>query len=106
MPVSRLCLSFFFPLLIGAAPALAAEHHEHHCLNKAEQRTAVATHRAVPLGAIVKARRAHGQHGELVRARLCHRGDRFIYLLTLLGHSGRVIRVTVDAANGEAIKGR
>ena len=47
-----------------------------------------------------------GHHAELVRARLCHREDRLVYVLTLLGRSGRVFSETVAAANGEVIGGR
>jgi hypothetical protein len=105
MPVSQL-----FPavVLFGflAGPALAADPPQHGCLNKAEQRAAVADHKAIPLGQAIKSRRARGHHAELVRARLCRHGDGLVYVLTLLGHSGKVIRETVDAANGELINGR
>jgi len=104
MPVSRL-----FPavLVLGlAVPALAADPPHNACLNKAEQRAAVAEHRAIPLGQAIRVRRARGHHADLVRARLCRHGDGLVYVLTLLGRSGRVIRETVDAANGEPINGR
>jgi len=104
MPVPRL-----FPagLLIGllAAPALAANPPSDTCLNRAEQRAAVADHNAISLGHVIKFRRARGHQAELVRARLCHHDSRLVYKLTLLGHSGKVIRETVDAANGEPING-
>ena len=106
MPVSRLTLVFLFSGVFGAGTALAADHAEHGCLDKAEQRVAVATHKAVPLAQIVKTRRAQGHHGELVRARLCRHEDKLAYLLTLLGRSGRVVRTTVDAETGEVINGR
>jgi uncharacterized membrane protein YkoI len=103
MPVSR-----YLPvvLLLGllTAPAIAADPPaDHACLNKAEQRAALAAHKAIPLAQIMKSRREQGHHGELVRARLCHFGDRLAYVLTLLGRSGRVVSRTVDAANGELI---
>jgi hypothetical protein len=41
----------------------------------------------------------------VVRARLCRRGTGLVYVLTLLAPSGKVTRATVDAANGELIKG-
>ena len=95
-------------LLLGllAVPALAADPQQHACLNKAEQRAAVADKKAIPLAQAIKSRREHGHHADLVRARLCHHGDGLVYVLTLLGRSGRVIRETVDAANGEVINGR
>jgi uncharacterized membrane protein YkoI len=106
MPVSRLYLTVLLPGLLGAAPALAADSPEHDCLDKAEQRMAVATHKAVPLAEIIKTRREQGHHDELVRARLCHHNDSLVYVLTLLGRSGKVVRTTVDAANGSVISGR
>ena len=42
----------------------------------------------------------------MVRARLCHRGGRLVYVLTLLARNGKVTRATVDAANGSVISGR
>ena len=106
MPVSRYYLPILLLGLLGAAPALAADPPEHACLDKAEQRVAVATHKAVPLAQVIKAHREQGHHGEVLRARLCRHGDGLVYVLTLLVHSGKVIRTTVDAANGEIIGGR
>ena len=105
MPVSRL---FPAALALGllAAPAFAANPPPDACLNKAEQRAAVADKKAIPLAQTIKTRREKGHHAELVRARLCHHGDGLVYMLTLLGRSGRVISETVDAANGEVINGR
>ena len=102
MPVSQpLSILLFCGLL--AAPAHAADAPHRACLSKAEQRAAVAEHRAIPLGQAIKFRHARGRHAELVRARLCHHGDGLAYVLTLLGRSGKVIRETVDAASGEPI---
>ncbi len=106
MPVSRSCLPLLLLGLLAAEPALAANPPDRACLDKAEQRAAVATHMAVPLAEIVKTRRAQGNHGELVRARLCRREGGLVYVLTLLGRSGKVVQTTVDAANGEVIGGR
>jgi hypothetical protein len=104
MPVSRL---LYIALLAGlmAGPALAADPPHHACLNKAEQRAAVAGHRALPLADVVKGLHAHGHRAELVRARLCRRGEGLVYVLTLLARNGKVTRASVDAANGELIKG-
>ena len=33
-------------------------------------------------------------------------GDKLVYVLTLLGRSGKVITATVDAANGEPVSAR
>ena len=105
MPVSR-----FFPVALAlglmAASAFAAPPPQNACLTKAEQRAAVADNKAIPLAQTIKTRREQGHRAELVRARLCRHGDRLVYVLTLLGRSGKVISETVDAANGEVINGR
>jgi uncharacterized membrane protein YkoI len=105
MPVSRL-LSIILLTGLFAAPALAADPPHGACLNKAEQRAAVAEHRAIPLAQALKTLHARGRRAELVRARLCRHGEGLAYMLTLLARSGKVTRVTVDAANGEVINGR
>jgi len=105
MPVLRHLILVLIACLF-ALPALAAELPQHACLSKAEQRAAVAEHRAIPLAEAVKILHAHGHRAELVRARLCRHGEGLAYVLTLLPRSGKVTRVTVDAANGEVINGR
>ena len=105
MPVFRHLTPVLFASLL-AMPALAAELPQHACLTKAEQRVAVAEHRAIPLAEAVKILHTHGHRAELVRARLCRHGEGLAYVLTLLPRSGKVTRLTVDAANGEVINGR
>ena len=110
MPVSRLLPAV---LVLGLAVpdfftglALAADPPHNACLSKAEQRAAVAEHRAIPLAQAIKSLHTHGRRAELVRARLCRHGGRLVYVLTLLARSGKVTSATVDAANGEFINGR
>src|SRR5215470_17182172 len=101
MPVPRL-----FPtvLLLGnmglSAMAAEAPHHD-SCLTRAEQRTAVDDHKAISLAQAIKSLRQYRKHSEVVRARLCRRDDKLVYVLTLLGRSGKVIEATVDAVSGE-----
>ena len=97
-----------FVLLVGltVSSAQAADISRHACLTKAEQRAAVASHQAVPLAQALKAPRQRARHGEVVRARLCPDGDRLVYVLTLLGRSGKVFTATVDAASGEPVSVR
>ena len=99
---------FAVALLLGvlAGSAFAAEAPQRACLSKAEQRAAVADHKAISLAQAVKSLREHGQRAELVRARLCHRGDKLAYVLTLLARSGKVTLATVDSASGEVITSR
>ena len=110
MPVPRLTRTLLLLGLIcaaGATPVAAAEVNPHNCLNKTEQRVALLTHKAVPLVQAVKSARQRIKRAELVRARLCRGGNNgLVYSLTFLGRSGKVIRATVDAANGELITAR
>ncbi len=76
------------------------------CLTKAEQRAAVAANQAISLAQAIKSLREHRKHSELVRAQLCRRDDKLVYVLTLLGRSGKVVNATVDAVNGEFHAGR
>ena len=99
-------LSVLLLIGLGAASAQAADAPANACLSKAEQRAAVASHTAIPLAKALKAPRAHGRHAEVVRARLCHNGDKLVYMLTLLGRSGKVFTATVDAASGEPVSAR
>ncbi len=108
MPVVRplFALILFGFVAVTATSAAAAEHSRHMCLTKAEQRVEVASRRAISLGRAIRYARRHGYHGEALRARLCHRGERLVYVLTLLARNGKVRRVSVDAANGRVISGR
>jgi len=105
MLVSRILLC---GLVLGflAAPLAAADVQQNACLTKTEQRAAVADRKAISLAQAVKSLREHGQRAELVRARLCHRGDNLAYMLTLLPRSGKVIVATVDATTGDVSNGR
>jgi hypothetical protein len=101
MPVSRLLSA---GLLLGAIglPAVAADAtHNEACLTRAEQRAAVDASRAISLAQAIKLLRQYRKHSEVVRARLCRRDDKLVYVLTLLGRSGKVVEATVDAVSGE-----
>ncbi len=101
MPVSPILLAV---LVLGAIgqPAIAAEaSRQESCLTKAEQRAAVDANRAISLGQAIKSLRQYRKHSEVVRARLCSYDEKLVYVLTLLGRSGKVVDATVDAVNGE-----
>lgn len=101
MPVSRLLSA---GLLLGAIglPAVAADaSHNETCLTRAEQRASVDASRAISLAQAIKLLRQYRKHSEVVRARLCRRDDKLVYVLTLLGRSGKVVEATVDAVSGE-----
>lgn len=105
MPVfPRLSSLLLFGLLASAAQATDVPPQA--CLTKAEQRAAVASHKAISLAQAIKAPRQRARHGEVVRARLCHNGDKLYYVLTLLGRSGKVVTATIDATSGEPVSAR
>ncbi len=104
MPVLR---TFLVLSLLGlAGPVLAAEPAAHACLNKAEQRAAVADHQAVPLAQAIATLRVANPRAEAVRARLCKADNGLVYVLTLLARNGKVTSATVDAGNGNIVGGR
>ena len=88
---------------LGSAITLAvlaagpAEADDTRCLNKEQQRAAIASGKAVRLGVAL---RAVKRRGEVVRARLCEGGKGLVYMLTVLARDGKVVRVTVDATSG------
>jgi uncharacterized membrane protein YkoI len=84
-------------VVLGAtATADAADR----CLAPNEQKAKTAAHAVVPLS---RAMRAVKAHGETIRARLCERGGRYVYVLTVLGRDGKVGQASVDAGNGSVI---
>jgi uncharacterized membrane protein YkoI len=107
MPVfPRLSTLILIGLIAGPlAPSARAADSPEACLSKSEQRAAVASHEAIPLAKALKAR-TRVRHGDLVRARLCRDGDKLVYVLTLLGRSGKVVTVPVDAATGAPVSAR
>ncbi len=80
----------------------ASAEEQRHCLNKEEQRSAIAERRAVPLAAALRSL-GRRMPGEVIRARLCQDQDKLIYLLTVLSRDGKVKRATVDAASGTMV---
>ena len=103
MPVSRKFSSLILLGLAVGAPALAssgmaADAAPRTCLNKAEQRAAVASHQAVPLAQAIRSLHERGRRAEVVRAELCHRGGGLVYVLTLLARSGKVTRAMLTPA--------
>jgi uncharacterized membrane protein YkoI len=93
---------------LGSAITLAvlaagpAEADDTRCLNKEQQRAAIASGKAVRLGVAL---RAVKRRGEVVRARLCEGGKGLVYMLTVLARDGKVVRVTVDATSGSVLSG-
>jgi len=72
------------------------------CLSASETREEVKARRFLePFAAL---RYAALQHkAEALSAKLCHNGDDFFYLITLLHRDGRLVRVELEAATGKPI---
>ena len=82
-------------LVLGAAaPAAAADH----CFSRNEQRQKTAAHAVVPLS---RAMRQVKPRGDLIQARLCERGGKLVYLVTVLGSDGKVAHASIDAVDGD-----
>jgi uncharacterized membrane protein YkoI len=85
-------------VLAAASPAAAADPSV--CLTQDQRRAAVASHRAIPLARAVRDVRRRTAGAEVVGARLCYHGSDLVYVLTVLGRDGKVIRASVNAASG------
>jgi uncharacterized membrane protein YkoI len=72
------------------------------CLDQKERRAASVGGRVVHLAVAMRAAKRR-MPGTVVRARLCHGKVGLVYVLTILGHDGKVARLTVDAARGTLI---
>jgi uncharacterized membrane protein YkoI len=85
---------------VSAAAAGASAAAADYCLTRAEQRARAAAHAVVPLS---RAMRAVHKRGEVIHARLCEHNGHLVYLLTVLGHDGKVAQASVDAASGTLV---
>jgi uncharacterized membrane protein YkoI len=83
-------------VLAASAPAFAAERDR--CLSPEERRAKIASHEVVPLARAIRAIKV--RRAEVVRASLCERAGKLVYLLTVLHRDGKVARVAVDAGSG------
>jgi uncharacterized membrane protein YkoI len=70
------------------------------CLNAAETREMVKSHRLIEPFAALKFAGAQ-RKAEALSARLCRSGEDFIYEITLLHRDGRLIHVEMEAATGK-----
>ncbi len=107
MPVFRITTALILLgcLVVPGQASLGADRTARACLTRAEQRDAIAERKAIPLAAAIKLLRERDRRGEVVRADLCRRDEQLVYELTLLGRSGKVARVEINAGNGEPLSG-
>ena len=72
------------------------------CLNAAETREEVkARHLIEPFAALKFA--GAQRKAEALSARLCHTGEDFVYVITLLHRDGRLVHVEMEAATGKIV---
>jgi hypothetical protein len=88
-----------------ASPPPAAAPVPHVCLDQKERRAEYDAGKIVRLSIAMRAARSR-MAGSVVQARLCHGKDGLVYMLTVLGHDGKVARISVDAAKGTLVGGR
>ena len=122
--VARLSIAALLAFAVASAPARAEEaavhpprpsapaapagagggEAPHACLTQKERRTLVENGTVVHLAVAMHALK-NRVTGALVRARLCRRPEGLVYVLTVLGHDGKVARAVVDAVKGTLIGG-
>ncbi|MBI1867733.1 MAG: PepSY domain-containing protein [Methylocystis sp.] len=86
--------------LCGEGGAWAGETAPLECFSTPETRQQIASHKlAEPFASIQAA--AGGDHGEPIGAKLCRRGEEFVYEIRLLRRDGRVVTSYVDAVSGK-----
>jgi uncharacterized membrane protein YkoI len=83
-------------------PHVGADPGARVCINQKDRRALVENGTVLHLAIAVHAVRSKVP-GSLVRARLCHRGEGYVYVLTVLAHDGKVTRVIVDAVKGTLV---
>ena len=94
--------------LMARAPVRAAEAEARPvaakpvCLNAAETREMVKSHRLLEPFAALKFAGAQ-RKAEALSAKLCHTGEDFIYEITLLHRDGRLVHVEMEAATGKIV---
>jgi hypothetical protein len=88
----------------GAATPTASSDASHACLTQKERRALVENGTVVHLAVAMHALK-NRVSGALVRARLCRRPEGLVYVLTVLGHDGKVSRAVVDAVKGTLVGG-
>jgi hypothetical protein len=94
--------------LMARAPVRAAEAEARPvaakpvCLNAAETREMVKSRRLLEPFAALKFAGAQ-RKAEALSARLCHTGEDFVYVITLLHRDGRLVHVEMEAATGKIV---
>ena len=93
-----------FAMLIcgaGFTPARA----DPTCFSVEDSREQVKRFSLVALHDVVRSTRDDSQ-SDLISARLCETNGNMVYMIILLGRSGKVMRVTIDARTGTLVNHR
>lgn len=85
---------------LSFAEACGAETVSLECFSVAETRQKIASHKLADPFVMMQAA-SSGGHGDPIGAKLCRRGDDFVYEINLLRRDGRVLKVYVDASSGK-----
>jgi uncharacterized membrane protein YkoI len=74
------------------------------CLSAVETREAVRARKLLEPFAALKVAAAQ-RKAEALSARLCHRGEEYIYEIILLHRDGRLVHVEIEAQSGRLVSG-
>lgn len=100
-PMKTMFLSLL--VLAGALMPLSLEvtgkAHAQACLGPAEQHAAIMSGQARRFGEIA-AIVSKNLNGTVYNGELCRRGDRLVYILTVVKKNGTAVRTVVDAKSG------
>ena len=92
--------------LVSSASARGAETPPAtECYNVAQTREKIAQHGLADPVPLLRKAGAENQ-GEPLAARLCRKGEIFIYDITVMRRDGRIERVPINAADGKPHPGR
>lgn len=86
--------------LLPGAPALAGGDHDHD-----RARAAVQAGEVLPLKTVLE-RVARSHPGEVLEVELEHEHGRWVYEIKLLQPGGRLVKLEVDAATAEVLRGK
>jgi uncharacterized membrane protein YkoI len=103
--VAAACFSFLAAVPSAAAyeaVVVAQGYPADQCMARREAKATVLSGQAVRLRA-VRSVAEEAAKGEMINAELCWRGGEIIYVITVLSGSGKVVYVTLNAANGQLI---
>jgi uncharacterized membrane protein YkoI len=98
------CVCLLTGAIAAGASTPAMADPAPHCLSRQQQKTMAAAHTVTPLSKVMRTvKKRYG--GDVLRARLCEKDEKLVYLLTVLARDGKVVRASVDAGSGKMAGG-